>query len=78
MSPRGKRPSDRSAAEQRDEGAAVHSITSSARTRREVGIVRPSALAVLRLMINPILDSCYSPQISSPCAVKGEPIARTS
>src|SRR5262249_51200814 len=39
----------RSAAEQRDELAAVHSITSSARPDNGSGTVRPSALAVLRL-----------------------------
>src|SRR5262249_7672479 len=44
-----ERPS-RSAAEQRDELAPFHSITSSARTNRVSGIVRPSALAVVRLM----------------------------
>src|SRR5262249_59949802 len=38
------------AAEQRDELAARHSITSSARSRNDSGIVRPSALAVVRLM----------------------------
>src|SRR6476620_3562603 len=39
-----------SAAEQRDELAAPHSITSSARPSSVIGKVRPSALAVLRLM----------------------------
>src|SRR5262245_60644577 len=42
---------DNRAAEQRDELAAVHSITSSAATRRPGGTVRPSAFAVLRLTI---------------------------
>src|SRR5215471_11249438 len=36
------------AAEQRDEVAAVHSITSLARSRNDSGIVKPSALAVVR------------------------------
>jgi hypothetical protein len=36
-------PSCRRAAEQRDEGAAFHSITSSARASSVVGISRPSA-----------------------------------
>src|SRR5262249_48952518 len=40
----------RSAAEQRDELVALHSITSSVRARTDVGISRPSALAVLRLI----------------------------
>src|SRR5262245_5755018 len=45
------RPASRRAAEQRDERAASdHSITSSARSRNDSGIARPSALAVLRLM----------------------------
>src|SRR5262249_14509525 len=37
------------AAEQRDEGAAPHSMTSSARASTEVGTSKPIALAVLRL-----------------------------
>src|SRR6516164_3948907 len=37
-----------------------HSITSSARTSRAVGIVRPSALAVLRLMISSTLVACWT------------------
>src|SRR5262249_60796282 len=40
----------RRAAEQRDELAAFHSITSSARASSVGGMVRPSALAVARLM----------------------------
>jgi hypothetical protein len=52
---RRERPSRR-ASEQRDEVAAlqlrVHSITSSARASSVGGISRPSALAVLRLMIS--------------------------
>src|SRR5262249_25495177 len=43
-----ERPSRR-AAEQRDERAAPHSITSSARASSVGGTVRPSAFAVLRL-----------------------------
>src|SRR5262245_34113163 len=53
-----ERPSRR-AAEQRDEFAAFHSITSSARTRIDVGTSRPSALAVLRLMISSTLMACW-------------------
>src|SRR5262244_3931850 len=49
------RPCHSRAAEQGDEIAtAAHSITSSARTSSVGGIVRPSALAVLRLMTNSI------------------------
>src|SRR5262245_36583103 len=45
---RRQRPSRR-AAEQRDERAALHSITLSARKRSASGMVSPIALAVLRL-----------------------------
>src|SRR5262249_314695 len=44
-----ERPGRRRAAEQRDELAAPHSITSSARASSVGGTSRPSALAVLRL-----------------------------
>src|SRR6476619_8538843 len=47
-----ERPRRRRAAEQRDELATPHSITSSARASSVSGTVRPSAFAVLRLMIN--------------------------
>jgi hypothetical protein len=46
----GERPRDCRAAEQRDERAAPHSITSSARASNMGGTVRPSALAVFRSM----------------------------
>jgi hypothetical protein len=49
---RRERPRDHRAAEERDELAPSHSITSSARCWSWVGTSRPSALAVLRLMIN--------------------------
>src|SRR5207253_1357510 len=45
----------RRAAEQRDELAAPHSITSSARASRLSGTVRPIALAVLRLITSSYL-----------------------
>jgi hypothetical protein len=45
-------------AKQRDELAALHSITSSARTSKAVGTVRSRALAVLRLMISSIFVNC--------------------
>jgi hypothetical protein len=44
------RPAGRCAAEQRDELAADHSITSSARASSVGGMSRPSAFAVLRLI----------------------------
>src|SRR5262249_17487669 len=46
---RAARPRCRRAAEQRDELAALHSITSSARASTVAGMSKPSALAVLRL-----------------------------
>src|SRR5689334_15860543 len=46
------------AAEQRDELAPLHSITSSARASNVGGTVRPSALAVCRLMTNSNLVDC--------------------
>jgi hypothetical protein len=47
-----ERKSSRRAAEQRDELATVHSITSSARASSNGGMLRPSALAVLMLITN--------------------------
>ena len=41
-----------------EEPASCHSMTSSARSRRAGGTVRPSALAVLRLMISEYLVGC--------------------
>src|SRR3981081_4608860 len=52
---RRKRPRSRRATEQRDELAAPHSITSSARASRVAGTSRPSALAAFRLMISSYL-----------------------
>ena len=46
------RPRHRRAAEQRDELASFHSITSSASSTNESGSVSPIALAALRLTIN--------------------------
>src|SRR5262249_60951079 len=47
---RRERPCCRSAAEQCDELAALHSITSSARASNVAGTARPSAFARLRLI----------------------------
>jgi len=56
-----QRPHGRRAAEQRDEMAAMdHSITSSARASSDVGTLSPSAFAVLRLMANSTLVTCYT------------------
>src|SRR5262249_26692996 len=52
LRPRRKRPCGRPAAEQGDEVAAFHSITSSARASSVGGTSRPSALAVFRLITN--------------------------
>src|SRR5262249_55617149 len=55
---RRNRPTRRRAAKQRHELAALHSITSSARTRNDSGIVRPSALAVFKLTTSSNLVGC--------------------
>src|SRR5215467_9841734 len=47
------------AAESQDELAALHSITSSALNRTEVGSSRPSDLAVLRLRISSTFVGCW-------------------
>src|SRR6516162_7963232 len=49
---RRERPCNRRAAEQRDEFAPFHSITSSAVASSDGGTVSPSVLAVWRLMTN--------------------------
>src|SRR5262245_23355455 len=48
----------RRTADQRDELAPPHSITSSARASSEIGTVRPSALAVVRLMTRSNFVGC--------------------
>src|SRR5262249_16356734 len=53
-------PAARRPAGQRDERPTPHSITSSARPISGNGIVRPSVLAVLRLMISSTLVSCWT------------------
>src|SRR5262245_9359099 len=58
LCPRRQRPRRRAAAEQRDELATSHSITSSASESTSGGIVRPSALAVLMLMASSNLLDC--------------------
>src|SRR5262245_52182643 len=54
------RPRRRCAAEQRDEAAALHSVTSLARASRVGGISRPSAFAVLRLFTSSYLVGACS------------------
>src|SRR5262249_42505177 len=53
-----ERPRCRGADEQRDELAALHSITSSARASSVGGTSRPSAFAALRLIANSNLVGC--------------------
>src|SRR5262249_14396833 len=48
----------RRAAEERDERAPLHSITSSARASRLGGVFRPGGLAVTRLMIRSNFVGC--------------------
>jgi hypothetical protein len=50
----------RRAPEPRDERPALHWITSSAVANSVSGIVRPSALAVLRLMTSSNLVGCWT------------------
>src|SRR5215831_4825539 len=69
LRPRNKRPEHRTgrrrAAEQRDEVAPPdHSITSSAMARSPGGNVRPSALAVLRLIRNSNLVACTTGRLA--------------
>src|SRR5262249_2607441 len=56
---RRERPRSRCAAEERDEVAPLHSITSSAVNKSVGGIVRPSVLAVLRLITRSYLVGCW-------------------
>src|SRR5215467_8915218 len=58
LRPRRERPRRCCAAEQRDELAPSHSITSSARPRSIGGTSRPSAFAVLRLITSSYLVGC--------------------
>src|SRR5262249_17421118 len=58
LRPRRERPRRRRTAEQRDELAAIHSITSSARASSVAGISRSSARAVVRLKTRSNLVGC--------------------
>ena len=60
LRPRSERPRSSRAAKQRDELAAPHSITSSARASSEGGTVRSSILAVSALMTSSNLDACMT------------------
>src|SRR5262245_21437872 len=62
-------------AEQRDERATLHhSITSSARPRSGNGIVRPSVLAVLRLMISSTFVDCTTGKSSGFSPLRIRPV----
>src|SRR5262249_23279581 len=58
LRPRRERPRGRRAAEQRDERASSHSITSSASDSRLSEILMPSVLAVWALMTSSSLLAC--------------------
>src|SRR5215469_16547349 len=64
LRPRRERPRRRHAAEQCDELATFHSITSSTMARSLSGIVRPSALAVLRLMASSDAIGCWTGRLA--------------
>src|SRR5262245_36437820 len=53
-----ERPRRRGAAQQRDEGAPLHSITSSARASSVGGTVRPSACAVIKFTTSSNFVGC--------------------
>src|SRR5262249_48948127 len=57
---RRERPCGSRAAEQGDEIAPFHSITSSARPSIGSGMLRPSVFAVCRLMTSSILTACWT------------------
>src|SRR3974390_3249711 len=59
-----ERPRCSRTAEQRDELAAVHSMTSSARASSVGGTVRPSALAVLRLITSSYWVGCWTGRLA--------------
>src|SRR5262249_28272354 len=64
---RRERPRDRRAAEQRDEVAPLHSITSSVNASSVGGTSRLIALAVLRLMMNSnLVGACTGRSPGSP------------
>src|SRR5262249_59725651 len=58
LRPRRERPRGRCAAEERDEVATSHSITSSARPDSGSGRLMPSALAVLGFRNSSTFDTC--------------------
>src|SRR5262245_52116248 len=75
---RRERPRDRRAAEQRYEVAALHSITSSARPSSDNGIVKPSALAVFKLMTNSTFVACWTGKSAGFSPLRITPATRTA
>src|SRR5262249_34674082 len=73
LRPRRERPRCR-AAEQRDELAPFHSITSSASASSLSGIWRPSALAVLRLMTSSYLVGCWTGRLAGFSPLRMRPV----
>src|SRR5262245_11716090 len=71
---RRERPRRRRAAEQRDERAALHSITSSARERSGGGTVRPSILAVSALMTSSNLLACTTGRSAALVPLRMRPV----
>src|SRR5262249_41887569 len=71
LPPRRERPRDR-AAEQRDELAPPHSITSVAMASNPSGTLSPSALAVFRLIANSNLVGCSTGSSAglAPCRIR--------
>src|SRR5262249_22681814 len=69
---RRERPCHGRPAEQRDELATSHSITSLAATSSFSGTVRPSALAVLRLIVSSSFVGCSTGSSSglAPCKIR--------
>src|SRR5258708_37663129 len=70
---RRERPHRRRAAEQRDELAAVHSITSPAIASSLSGTVRPSILAVEALMTSSNLVDCTTGRSAGLAALRIQP-----
>jgi ABC transporter substrate binding protein len=74
LRPRRERPRRRRAAEQRDELAPLHSITSSAATSSLSGTSRPSALAVLRLITNSNRVDCTTGRSAGCSPLRTRPV----
>src|SRR5215207_1262171 len=62
------------AAEQRNELAPLHSITSSARPSSGSGTIKPSAFAVLRLMISSTLVVCCTGKLAGFSPLRTRPV----